>query len=42
MMEIGGAFAPFTNGWEWVDGKTLWYFLYSSYNIITIMIFPFS
>jgi len=21
LFEIGGAFAPFTNGWEWVDGK---------------------
>lgn len=21
LMEIGGAFAPFTNGWEWVDGE---------------------
>ena len=21
LLEIGGAFAPFTNGWEWVDGE---------------------
>ncbi len=23
LFEIGGAFAPFTNGWEWVDGELL-------------------
>jgi MFS superfamily sulfate permease-like transporter len=21
LFEIGGAFAPFTNGWAWVDGE---------------------
>lgn len=41
MMEIGGAFAPFTNDWEWIDATmTCWMVFHIIVALLTYALFP--
>lgn len=41
LFEIGGAFAPFTNGWEWVDGTMVgWMCFHIVVALLTYAYFP--
>lgn len=41
LFEIGGAFAPFTNGWEWVDGTMVgWMVFHIIIALLTYAFFP--